>query len=219
MIQKGLYRHYKNKLYHLKNIVKHSETLEDLVLYEALYPNELGRYWVRPREMFFESIDKQGDQQPRFTRLPYQIDSIEVIGENELKIISQLGRAIFKNWDEGTFLRKCSLPQKMILLLAVFEGETVGFKLGYEQSVGVFYSWLGGVLEHRRGMGFAQQMMLQQEELCRKQGYKKIVTKTRNKFKHMLLLNIKNGFLITDVVKNAHQEDRIVMVKDLSENV
>ena len=55
------YRHYKGKNYRVRAIVKHSETCEDLVLYEALYANELGSLWVRPIEMFLEDV-VVGDQ-------------------------------------------------------------------------------------------------------------------------------------------------------------
>ncbi len=48
-----LFRHYKEKDYRYLGIVRHSESLEELVLYEALYDNELGKVWVRPKEMFF----------------------------------------------------------------------------------------------------------------------------------------------------------------------
>ena len=51
-----LYRHYKNLPYRFYTLVKHSETSDELVLYECLYPNESGSFWVRPKAMFFESI-------------------------------------------------------------------------------------------------------------------------------------------------------------------
>jgi hypothetical protein len=52
-----LFRHYKGKMYRYLRIFRHSETLEELVGYEALYDNELGRFWVRPREMFFGRLE------------------------------------------------------------------------------------------------------------------------------------------------------------------
>ena len=52
MKPQSFYRHYKDKPYRSLGICRHSETLEELVLYEALYPNDLGPLWVRPREMF-----------------------------------------------------------------------------------------------------------------------------------------------------------------------
>lgn len=67
-IQTGLYRHYKGKLYEVISLVRHSETREELVLYKALYETEYGSesLWVRPRSMFFESIEIEGKTVPRF---------------------------------------------------------------------------------------------------------------------------------------------------------
>jgi hypothetical protein len=60
----GRYRHYKGGEYEVLGAVRHSETLEPLVLYRALY-GERG-LWVRPHAMFFESIEVNGVLQPRF---------------------------------------------------------------------------------------------------------------------------------------------------------
>ena len=65
-IEGGIYRHYKGKLYRLERLVRHSETLEELVLYTALYENSLGSFWVRPKEMFFEDVEIDSQRVPRF---------------------------------------------------------------------------------------------------------------------------------------------------------
>lgn len=62
----GLYRHYKGLLYEVLGTVRHSETLEPLTLYRALY-GERG-LWVRPAAMFNEEVVIDGTAQPRFTR-------------------------------------------------------------------------------------------------------------------------------------------------------
>ena len=60
----GRYRHYKGGEYEVVGVVRHSETLEPMVLYRALYgPASL---WVRPHGMFFESIILDGQLRPRF---------------------------------------------------------------------------------------------------------------------------------------------------------
>ena len=53
----GIYQHYKGKNYRLIDLVRHSETLEELVLYEALYENSLGKFWVRPKNIFFQDVE------------------------------------------------------------------------------------------------------------------------------------------------------------------
>ena len=48
----GTYLHYKKKKYRVLGLVRHSETLEELVYYECLYDNPGGQFWVRPKELF-----------------------------------------------------------------------------------------------------------------------------------------------------------------------
>ncbi len=48
----GTYKHYKGQLYKVLQIVRHSETLEEMVYYQCLYQNDLGTYWVRPIDLF-----------------------------------------------------------------------------------------------------------------------------------------------------------------------
>jgi len=62
----ALYRHYKGNLYKVHQIVRHSETLEELVFYEALYENKQGVFWVRPLKMFMETVNISGKEMPRF---------------------------------------------------------------------------------------------------------------------------------------------------------
>jgi hypothetical protein len=64
----GTYQHTKSgKLYKVLGIAKHSETLEDLVVYETLYDNPRSKLWVRPKAMFLEEIELNGQKVPRFT--------------------------------------------------------------------------------------------------------------------------------------------------------
>jgi hypothetical protein len=63
----GLYRHYKGNLYEVVDTVRHSETLEPLTLYRALY-GEHG-LWVRPAAMFQEEVVINGVRQPRFAKV------------------------------------------------------------------------------------------------------------------------------------------------------
>ncbi len=62
----GLYEHYKGKKYRIHSVCRHSETLEELVYYECLYENDLGKMWVRPKAMFLGTIDIEGETKPRF---------------------------------------------------------------------------------------------------------------------------------------------------------
>ncbi len=60
----SLYEHYKGLRYKILGVGRHSETLEELVVYQALYGE--GDVWVRPLSMFLESITINGLLQPRF---------------------------------------------------------------------------------------------------------------------------------------------------------
>ncbi|MCZ8341517.1 MAG: DUF1653 domain-containing protein [Leptospira sp.] len=65
----GKYLHYKGNEYQVLGTVRHSETLEELVLYKAMYDSkEFGKdtLWVRPKTMFFETVEIDGNQIPRF---------------------------------------------------------------------------------------------------------------------------------------------------------
>ncbi|KTD10848.1 hypothetical protein Lgra_1814 [Legionella gratiana] len=64
LIKKGKYRHYKGKLYEVIDIAKHSESLEEMVVYRALY-GDFG-LWVRPLNMFMEEIEINGEIRKRF---------------------------------------------------------------------------------------------------------------------------------------------------------
>ena len=64
-IKKGRYRHFKGMEYEVLCLAKHSETLEDVVVYRALYGE--GGVWVRPASMFLETVEREGKTFPRFT--------------------------------------------------------------------------------------------------------------------------------------------------------
>lgn len=69
-IKTGVYKHFKGQKYEVLGVARHSETLELLVVYKALYGE--GDIWVRPIEMFADSKQYDGNTVPRF----------EYVGEN-----------------------------------------------------------------------------------------------------------------------------------------
>lgn len=66
-MKEGVYRHYKGNLYQVIGVARHSETLEEVVVYRALY-GEKG-LWVRPLAMFKETIIRDGEELRRFAFL------------------------------------------------------------------------------------------------------------------------------------------------------
>jgi hypothetical protein len=63
MLELGTYKHYKGGLYEVIGVAKHSETLEELVVYRHLDDQSL---WVRPLSMFLEEVEVDGVRMPRF---------------------------------------------------------------------------------------------------------------------------------------------------------
>jgi hypothetical protein len=63
-MKKGRYRHYKGHEYIVIGVARHSETDEELVVYQPEY-GERG-LWVRPLKMFMETVELRGQQVPRF---------------------------------------------------------------------------------------------------------------------------------------------------------
>ena len=63
-IKKGKYRHFKGNIYELVSLARHSETLEDMVVYRSVTDENL--VWVRPLSMWGELVEHQGRTVPRF---------------------------------------------------------------------------------------------------------------------------------------------------------
>ena len=66
-IKLGKYRHYKGNMYEVIGVAKHSETLEEMVVYRALYGD--GGIWVRPACMWDETVTVDGKEMKRFTKV------------------------------------------------------------------------------------------------------------------------------------------------------
>ncbi len=67
-VKLGKYRHFKGGEYEVLAIAKDSETLQELVVYKALYGD--GAVWVRPKAMFLETVERDGKTVPRFIYIP-----------------------------------------------------------------------------------------------------------------------------------------------------
>lgn len=65
-IKKGLYRHYKGAEYQVLDVARHSETEEWFVVYETRYADEAPSTWVRPADMFAETVEIGGEIIARF---------------------------------------------------------------------------------------------------------------------------------------------------------
>lgn len=70
-IKKGIYQHYKGNKYEVLMTARHSETEEWMVVYKTLYGDF--STWVRPYDMFVESVEVDGEMVSRFELLPSEI--------------------------------------------------------------------------------------------------------------------------------------------------
>ena len=66
-IQPGLWKHFKGNLYRVMYVALHSESGEEMVIYQALYGQR--GMWVRPASMWLEHVERDGYSGPRFVRL------------------------------------------------------------------------------------------------------------------------------------------------------
>ena len=210
-----LFRHYKNKPYRFVGTAKHSETLEDMVIYESLYDNPLARIWVRPKEMFYENVTIGGELRPRFAKVDVEIESVTEFSAECVAGVASLAERIFGSWDAEDFAARLRTSDRAHLAIARLAGRIVGFKLGYGQDKDCFYSWIGAVDPDLRGLGLARALMEAQHEWCRGAAFKKVLTKTQNCFREMLLLNIKAGFDVIGIQSSESGVTKILLEKKL----
>ncbi|MBN8202168.1 GNAT family N-acetyltransferase [Bacillus sp. NTK034] len=130
-----------------------------------------------------------------------------------LKGILELHKTIFGESDHLVSKMK-SKPQ--LLVLTAMDGEKViGYKMGYAIDQGTFYSWLGGVDPDYRKDGIASMLMEKQHEYLKETGYKVVKTKTMNKWRSMLILNIKHGFDVIETYTDEKGLHKIILQKRL----
>ena len=72
-IKIGRYRHFKGGLYRVEGIARHSETLEEMVVYRSLTEPE--KLWVRPLSMWEENVTRDGKTFPRFTYIDEETEN------------------------------------------------------------------------------------------------------------------------------------------------
>jgi ribosomal protein S18 acetylase RimI-like enzyme len=107
-----------------------------------------------------------------------------------------------------------SKPQ-LLIDLALDGTKVIGYKIGYALDNDKFYSWLGGVDANYRNYGVASKLMEKQHQYLKRNGYKVVQTKTMNKWRSMLILNIKNGFDVIGTYNDDKGEIKIILEKKL----
>ena len=91
------------------------------------------------------------------------------------------------------------------------DGAIIGAKLGFARSRERYYSWLGGVEASWRQHGVATELMQRQHAWCRERGFELVETRTLNRWRGMLILNLKLGFEIVGVSRSQRHGIKILL--------
>ncbi|RRB00060.1 GNAT family N-acetyltransferase [Larkinella rosea] len=137
--------------------------------------------------------------------------------EPTLQAIIHLHQRVFTGQTAGELLQEFEevKNRNLLTVLAIHDLAVVGYKMGYQRKPGHFYSWLGCVSPDYRRQGIAGELMHQQHDWCRFNGFSAIRTHTRNQWRDMLILNIRSGFDIIGTIASANSHTTIVLEKRL----
>ncbi len=133
----------------------------------------------------------------------------------ELELLLMLYQQIFEDAKPEFFKQRLHEKETILSIIAFKNQQPVGFKIGYKYDEHTFYSWVGGVLKNVRNQGFASNLTTHQENWARKKGYTKLRTKSMNRFKPMMILNLKNGFDIKKIYTNDNGQTKIIFEKEI----
>lgn len=135
--------------------------------------------------------------------------------KGQLQDILELYSKIFEDADLNFFKERFTSHSKIISVLAYDNKTLVGFKIGYPYNDTTFYSWVGGILPEYRQQGIADNLAEHQESAAKSQGFKMLRTKSMNRFKPMIILNLKRGFDIVNIYTNTKGQTKIVFEKTI----
>lgn len=133
--------------------------------------------------------------------------------KNILSSIVELHKDIFNTNED--LIRKMACKPKLLVIAAYDHKKIIGYKIGYEIDNSIFYSWLGGVNPNYRNLGIASKLMDIQHQYLKKNGYDVVQTKTMNRWRNMLILNIKMGFNVIAAYTDEKELHKIVLEKEL----
>ena len=148
-----------------------------------------------------------------------KIECFQEALDEPLDVLSRLEKAVFDMpIDKSLLKNELSMKSGLLILLARVDGRYVAYKVGYRLSEAdeFFYSWIGGVHPEFRQQGLAKALMLEQHKLAKELGCTYVRTKTKNKYREMLILNIKMGFDIVGIHHKLNEKFHgIVLEKPL----
>lgn len=172
------------------------------VLYEDRHPHAGGKEHYA---LFFEDPDRikielvaPAEPEVTFREIEGAIDA------RTARDINELYCRVFDT-DQALDLAGAGAERTdMHTVIAVSSDHVVGFKIGFRRKPGHFYSWMGGVDSSFRRRGIASELMRVQHTWCRAHHYRSIRTTTKNRFREMLMLDLRHGY---DVIGSYVDED------------
>lgn len=146
--------------------------------------------------------------------------SFEQVEEDSILFRSmlELHDHIFTGQKSDSVVRELRRRAQVLILVAVSEGRVVGYKVGYEDRTPRFYSWLGGVYPEFRAQGIASALMIRQHAWCQQHGYAVVRTHTKNKWRSMLILNLRHGFDVVGTYTDEKGDPKIILEKQLGKS-
>jgi predicted GNAT superfamily acetyltransferase len=131
-----------------------------------------------------------------------------------MKQIVNVYETIFQTSSEA-IREKMEKVENLLVCVALSNDKVVGFKIGYEQGKEEFYSWIGGVDSVYRQKGIGSTLMKMQHDWLKERGYQVVTTKTKNKWRNMLILNLRHGFDVIGTYTDEKGETKILLKKQL----
>lgn len=149
----------------------------------------------------------------------FSFQLFEELNGRSLNDIFVLEEKVFgKPMSKDKISRQLSTKHNMSILIAYDGTEPVAYKVGFERSQRIYYSWIGGVSPDYRGKGLAKELMKRQHQLAKEKSYKVVCTQTNNSYKEMLILNLKYGFEIKGTIQSTGDDYlTIILEKSLEE--
>ena len=139
------------------------------------------------------------------------------LSNNLFTELLHLYNQLFEDADLEFFKTRFTTHANICSVLAFKKTQLIGFKIGYPVENNTFYSWIGGVNSEFRNIGIGKQLVTLQENFAIEKGFSVLKTKSMNRFKPMMILNLKNGFNITKVYTNTKGQTKIVFEKQLKQ--
>jgi GNAT superfamily N-acetyltransferase len=143
-----------------------------------------------------------------------QIKTYSSFDDSVLKAVVGLEQLLFEQpMAEQAILDEAKNKFDLVILIAWAGTAACGYKVGFQHSAKRFYSWIGGVHPNYRAKGIAKRLMRGQHSIAKKLGYKYVFTYTKNRYRPMLVLNIKTGFDIIGVRHNLGSDGQSIILE------